>query len=268
MDKKFSIKILCGHKCNACCSYCDVPKDEDEDFYQFSAVEQVYEIIKDFPELCMELDGGEVFCYPEIIEWALKFNIPLYIFTNGTLITQTAIKNFHDKVILRISLDGIESIHNQQKILQNKENSFEQTMKGIELLKRNNITFMFGTTITEKTIPKLNECKDFLLSLEPQRIIFTTQMFPKEEDKIKTKEIWEKSYPIMKEWNNPKISFNSFHKENNSKNSEKLIKNIEILFKKEIIQLNIAGFSTPTLRAFKYDELDKLLKEIFSLCNS
>lgn len=73
----------------------------------------------------MELDGGEVFCYPEIIEWALKFNIPLYIFTNGTLITQTAIKNFHDKVVLRISLDGIESIHNQQKILQNKENSFE-----------------------------------------------------------------------------------------------------------------------------------------------
>ena len=143
----------------------------------------------------MEIEGGEVFCYPEIIEWALQFNIPLYLFTNGTLITQESIKNFHDKVILRISLDGIESIHNKQKILQNKENSFEKILKGIDLLKKNNIPFMFGATITEKTIPKLNECKDFLLSLNPQRIIFTTQMFSEEENKIKTKEIWGKKLP-------------------------------------------------------------------------
>ena len=268
MSKRFSIKILCGHKCNSCCSYCDVPKNENEDFYQFSAVEQIYEIIKDYPELYIELDGGETFCYPEIIEWALKFNTPLHIFTNGTLITQDLIKKFHNKVKLRISLDGIEDIHNQQKILQNKENGFKQVIKGIELLKKNNVKFMFGTTITEKTIPKLNECKDFLLSLEPERIIFTTQMFPEEKDKIKTKEIWEKSYPIMEKWNNPKISYNSFHKENNIKNNKKLSENIEILFKKEIIQLNIAGFSTPTLKTFKYNELHELEKEIFLLCSN
>lgn len=141
-------------------------------------------------------------------------------------------------------------------------------MSGIKLLKENSISYIFGATITEKTIPKLNECKDFLLSLEPERIIFTTQMFSEEKDKIKTKEIWEKSYPIMKEWNNSKISFNSFHKENNIKNNKKLSENIEILFKKEIIQLNIAGFATPTLKNFKYNELDKLLKEIILLCQN
>ena len=268
MKKIFSIKILCGHKCNGCCSYCDVPKDENEDFIEFQAVEQIYEKIKHFPQLHMELDGGEVFCYPEIIDWALKFNIPLYIFTNGTLINEKIIQNFHDKVILRISLDGIEEIHNQQKILQDQSNGFIKILQGIQLLKENNIPFIFGTTITEQTIPKLTECKDFLLSLEPERIIFTTQMFSSKEDQIKTKQIWEKTLPIMEKWNNSKISYSSFHKENNIKNEQKLFENIEILFKREIIQLNVAGFSTPTLKTFKYNEIDNLLKEITKLCSN
>ena len=49
----------------------------------------------------------------------------------------------------------------------------------------------------------------------------------------------------MEKWNNPKISFNSFHKENNDKNNDILSQNIEILFKKEIItSLNLAGSTT------------------------
>ena len=56
--------------------------------------------------------------------------------------------------------------------------------------------------------------------------------------------------------------------ENGGYDYKKLSENIEILFKREIIQLNIAGFSTPTLKTFKYNELDKLLKEINLLCNS
>ena len=74
MNKKISIKILCGYRCNGNCSYCDVPKDENEDFVQFQAVEQIYEKIKFFPDLYMELEGGEPFCYPNIINWALHLN--------------------------------------------------------------------------------------------------------------------------------------------------------------------------------------------------
>lgn len=255
----FSLKILLGYRCNQCCPYCDTPKDDEYDFDQFDKAKELIEFLKDQQGFYIELDGGDAMMYPEAIKWAIQFGLPVYIFTNGTLINDEICQQMNKNAIFRVSLDGVEEIHNKQKVMKSGENGFQQTMRGIQTLEKYNIPYIIGMTITENTIPLLEKSRALLKSLKAQRIIMTTEMFPNDPNREKTYQIWEKAYPIIKGWYDPYFQYYSFHEQPSE------VTNVEIMLKKDRIELNIAGYDTPTLSRFNYSEIDKVKEAILAL---
>lgn len=165
---------------------------------------------------------------------------------------------------MRISLDGIEYVHNYYRKQKDGSNSFIKTMQGIKLLQKHNIPFLIGATVTEMSIPYLQQNIDFFKSLNPKRIILTAQMFPDEDGskRIKTQQIYFQAKEILKNELSEKISLNGFHQR-----PEEPYKNLEILLKYDKIELNIVGYKTPTLQTFSYDEISKLKEATNLLCN-
>lgn len=250
---KLQIKVLCGYKCNQQCIYCDNPKTDNADFNKGEEVIDFVNKMKDKYEITLEADGGDALEYIPLLEQLLSLKMPIYIFTNGTMINEELIPLLHDKAIMRVSLDGIKEVHSVQRILKEGDDSFERTLNGINILQNYNIPFVIGTTITDLTIPHLNECYDFILGLNPKRWILTTQMFLNDPERLLTKEIYDKAEPIITRWGRDrKISFHSFH-------SIPTEPQIEVLFKANKIQVNIVGFDTPTLETYSYDEIDKMI---------
>ena len=253
-----SVKILCGYKCNQCCPYCDVPKDEDCDFREFEKAKDLILFVKNQPNFYIELEGGETLEYPNIIEWSMQFDVPVYIFTNGTQITKELCAKLNKKAIFRISLDGFEELHNKQKIMKNGENGFQYTMRGIQIAKDNNIPFVIGTTVTEEMLKNMDRYYSFMKNIDAQRIILTTEMFPNDPERLKTKAIWERAYPIIKSWYDSKFCYHSFHDNELDKKNP----NLELMLKHDKIELNICGFQTPTLMKFNYNQIDQVKKEV------
>lgn len=248
----FSVKIFCGSRCNQNCEYCDiVSNSSDHDFYAFEYVEPVIEVLRNTENFFLEIEGGEVTEYPNIIQWAMKLNVPTYLFSNGTQITDELCESLNEHTVVRVSLDGPEELHNTQRG-KTGFNGFQRTMQGIETLKRHNIPFIIGCTVTEKTIPYLPECRTLFEEINPQKVVLTTQMFDDDPSREKTKAIFEKAYPIIRGWFNPIFQYFSFHEE-----PPKDI-NVEILFKHDRLELHVPGFQTATFLKIPYEKFNTL----------
>lgn len=265
---KISLKIVPGYECNQCCSYCDARNKDTIDsasFDHFEAADEILSIIKDTPNFYIEVDGGDALWYWDISKWYLSYNLPTYLFTNGTLIDEDKIKFFHQDTILRVSLDGPEKLHNSQRFLRNGKNAFQATIHGINLLRQHHIKYCLAATITYESLKYLEEMKDFFFLQFPdaEKVILTTQMFPDDPLRLKTEDIYNKAKDIVQDW--PSLfTFNSFHKK--PENNLSKIQNVEVLFKPSRIEVNLTGFRTPTLIKSSYDDLRTIKRKIQELC--
>ncbi|SEQ56166.1 radical SAM additional 4Fe4S-binding SPASM domain-containing protein [Treponema bryantii] len=91
----------------------------------------------------------------------------LFFYSNGTLLNQEHIdfiKGMY-KTDFWISIDGPEYINNYSRNYANGKSSFNDVIKGIELLQKNNIKVNINTVITPKNI-NLLEIVDFFKSLK------------------------------------------------------------------------------------------------------
>ena len=165
---------------------------------------------------------------------------------------------------MRISLDGIEFVHNYYRKQRDGSNSFQKTVNGIKLLQEYEIPFIIGATITDISLPFLLESITFLESLQSEKIILTAQMFQDEENiyRKKTAFLYEQAKQILQEQNFPNVFLNGFHE-----TPEKQDQSLEILFKDNRIELNIAGYKTPILQTFAYNEIEQLKEAVKLQCN-
>lgn len=258
---RLSLKIMPGYDCNQCCDYCDVKnRILDKSFTAFNEAQFLIDLYKTNPKFYMEAEGGDILCYPEIYQFLLKQNVPLYIFTNGTMIDSNFISLLNNKTFIRISIDGPEEIHNLHRKMKNGDNGFQKTMEGIRLLKSANINFIAAATLTFDSLTYLKEIHDFFVKLNPQSVILTTQMFQNDVQRLKTKQIYELVSPEISKWDTSLFKLHSFHNsvpykiDNNT--------NVEILMKPDYLELNITGFNTPTLLRVKYQDFDTIEEKL------
>lgn len=85
--------------------------------------------------------------------------------TNGTLINKKWIKIFRrGKFGISISLDGPPQIHNKYRLYKSGSNSFQDTMRGIDLLKKSEIKFSILSVVTKQSIKNIDEIYNFFIA--------------------------------------------------------------------------------------------------------
>lgn len=180
MKRNLSVMIKpSSSKCNLKCKYCfynSIADEREVKDYGFINEETLEVIVNRIEEYCnggvcnMGFQGGEptligIDFYYKLIDLTrkkkTKFNFMLQ--TNGTLINEEFAKFFRDnKFLIGVSLDGNKEIHNLNRVNYVNDGSFNEVMKGIELLKKYNVDFNILVVVTYALSKKIESCYKFL----------------------------------------------------------------------------------------------------------
>lgn len=148
----FSIHVT--ESCNFGCTYCyaDAPSSGKK-MKEKMVVAIVEKIVRDFTrqDITLELHGGEPLLVKNVIKAACEKirdlrgkmksrEIKILVQTNGSLINQSDIEFFREyDISVGVSMDGPASIHNRNRIYRDGRGTHEDVMRGIHLLRENNI---------------------------------------------------------------------------------------------------------------------------------
>ncbi len=154
---------LCNLKCSYC-FYCDEAEKRNNNPEHIMEISTAENLIKKMFAFCGEnsvltfmFQGGEpllagIDFFRTFVDIAEKHKtkgslIYYSLQTNGTLINEDFCKFFKDNnFLLGVSVDGEKALHDKQRC-----KSFDDTMQGIELLKKHNVNFNILSVITAKT---------------------------------------------------------------------------------------------------------------------
>ena len=100
--------------------------------------------------------------------------IRYYVITNGTLLDDTIAREMKElNIVPSISLDGYREIHNENRIDAKGEGTFDRVMKGIDVLRKNNMEVIINTSVTYSLIEHINEFFCFLKDENLDKVIFS-----------------------------------------------------------------------------------------------
>lgn len=168
--------------CNIRCEYCyHREKDRFADKSKTMTVETAIKIIEEIASLQKEIEitwhGGEPLLagqdfYRKVLKYTNRlnkdgFSISHAIQTNGVNLSANWIDLFSEyDVAIGISLDGPQDIHDSYRVDGSGNGTFKRVMKGIELLKENNISFGVVAAITDKNVVCPDRLWDFFVTNE------------------------------------------------------------------------------------------------------
>lgn len=190
-DSLVKLRLEISHLCNGRCKYCLVFGNNVEKF-------DVLDIKKFWGELSNKewfrnlksifIIGGEPLLYFEEISFIIdNFKGRISFSTNGTLLTEEMAKKFSkSNVSVYISLDGPTFEDNVNRVYADGKYMYPDIIKGINLLKKYNVSFGIFMVASKETIHK---AKDMILELDekysPSRIGYSIPHWTpdyKEED--------------------------------------------------------------------------------------
>jgi uncharacterized protein len=165
--------------CNINCRYCYLPQRDAKTVMPLQTVTTIFEKIFasgwSSPYLTVIWHAGEPLVLPpsyyqaafEAIEALRPAGLELRhsIQTNGMLIDQDwcdFIKKWH--VGVGVSIDGPRKLHDANRVTRAGKGTFDRTIAGIRLLRRENVPFHVITVLSEKSMSAPDELLDFYLS--------------------------------------------------------------------------------------------------------
>jgi MoaA/NifB/PqqE/SkfB family radical SAM enzyme len=177
----FNLTISVTNRCNCRCLTCNIWKENLQEL-KLEEYEKIFKSIKS-PPYWIILSGGEPFLRDDIVEICRlikKYIKPkfLNIPTNATLENTyekilEILKIFSDtEVIVNVSIDGGELLHNK---IRNFQNCFQKVNKNFEMLKKiknKNFTLGIGTVISKFNVNNEKEIIQILKKLNPSSFSF------------------------------------------------------------------------------------------------
>lgn len=171
--------------CNIDCKYCYLPNRRKTDQIAFDTVRKCIDRIieerlvnKSFSivwhagePLAMPLDFYEK--VSEYIEEVTtdEFKITQFIQTNAMLITQKWCELFLKyNFNIGVSIDGPEFLHNKNRVTRGGKGTFGKVMKGVELLRKNDINFTAIAVVTADALRYPKEIFNFFANLKPKSL--------------------------------------------------------------------------------------------------
>lgn len=171
--------------CNIDCNYCYLPNRSLARRISPETLEQIFKVLFASPfvgdELLIVWHASEPLVLPTSFyerafqlqqHWNYKqVHITNAFQTNATLITQRWCQFFREHDIhIGISLDGPQPLHDANRVDRNGKGTFERVMRGIELLRANNIPYAVISVITGTSTRHADEFWKFFSELLPWRL--------------------------------------------------------------------------------------------------
>lgn len=183
--------------CNLACEYCfyhslsSKRNDFSKGFMSENTARKVIDSALDFAkgtDVFFTFQGGEpLLCsldfYKNFVSYAKSVNkkgsnIHYCLQTNGTLITDEYAAFFkNNNFLIGVSLDGDFEL-NKYRIYPNGKNSFDDILKGIEILKKHNVTFNVLSVLTKNTALNFRKAYRFFKSNDLKYIQFIVGLKP------------------------------------------------------------------------------------------
>lgn len=99
--------------------------------------------------------------------------IRFYLITNGTLLDNTIAKEMKElNIVPSISLDGYRELHDENRIDAKGKGTFDRVMKGIDILRKNNMEVIINTSVTYSLIENISDFFCFLKDEGIDKVIF------------------------------------------------------------------------------------------------
>lgn len=176
--------MLLTDRCNFACRYCFIEGGfTNEDHQRSSMTPDIAKQSIDLFARALKKDldwtlikpriifyGGEPLLNPDVLQFTLEYvrtqqekkELPdgtdLVLNTNASLITPQTAQILKDhNVGVSVSLDGIQSLHNANRIYPSGKGTFEETMAGFDTLKRFAVPTSLSCTVTWDSIGQLKE---------------------------------------------------------------------------------------------------------------
>lgn len=171
--KPSSVVLKLGTDCNLRCEYCYVAHSKGSNGIEVKTVEKLFDELMENNDGIVDccFHGGEPFLYFDNIQKILEMlhmkpyakQIRYSCQSNGTLLTDEIIDFIKSNGIsVGISIDGPREVNDLLRKFPNGKGSFDSIVKGIEKLKRNNISFSVLSVISNQNIEYIIETLAFL----------------------------------------------------------------------------------------------------------
>lgn len=175
-NNSFGLTIAPTLFCNFKCPYCyETPQNEQmSEEVQNGIIELVKENAKYLGDLSVTWYGGEPLIGKDVV-FALSAKLidlckengieySAFMVTNGYLVTEQVVEKMKEAQIMscQITVDGPERIHNTRRILKDGTGSFNQIIKNIKLLKKNDINVNIRVNIDKTNLEYVEELLTFL----------------------------------------------------------------------------------------------------------
>lgn len=206
--------------CNIDCKYCYLPNRSDKKRISLETIElsikKIFEEKLVRKEFSLVWHAGEPTALPlsfyrSVTEMLQKtvpknFTVNQHIQTNAMLITREwcdFIKEANIKI--GVSIDGPEFLHDRNRLTRGGKGTFKSAMKGIELLKKNNIPFSNIAVITAASLDYPIEIYNFFKEMGITSLGFNideedganTQSTIQDDHEEKLKHFWKTIYELQ-----------------------------------------------------------------------
>lgn len=190
-------------RCNLNCEYCYYA--EKNELMKTGTYKMSYEVLDAYIHQCFHMHGKDAMVeftwhggepvlagtdfFRTVLELQKKYGdgrkILNNIQTNATCLSEEMCLLFKEhQFLVGVSIDGPEELHNTYRRIKNGKGSFEQTMEGIDLLKKYQIPFSTLTTVNRANMDKPQEVYEFLRSLtDYMQFLPVVESMPEEYEK-------------------------------------------------------------------------------------
>ena len=180
-----TLHIIPTASCNFGCDYCFVLKDKKTNSCdKIISDETLYRGIDFFfngntsKQIIVTFYGGEPLIAPQVLYKTIEYITRHYstsfikkIVTNGTLITPEIAKFLHVYGFdVSVSLDGTPEAHNRFRKYKNGKDTFDDVLKGIEILRKYNNSIKILMTVGSFNVKELPKHVCVLLNTKPTLI--------------------------------------------------------------------------------------------------
>ncbi|MCD4761503.1 radical SAM protein, partial [bacterium] len=168
INTKSNIQIMLTRKCPLRCSYCPIPKKESDmsDAICKRAIDLLF--TSKSKNLRVDFTGGEPLLRFGLLKKAINYSIRLakvkarevsfYIVTNAIYLSEEVINFLDNKnVLLEISIDGKEELHNKYKIPLKNINPYKLTVGNAKKIQKRKIEAYVVIVASPATVNRLFE---------------------------------------------------------------------------------------------------------------
>ena len=178
----FSCVFEITSKCNLNCKHCYICQDKTKEL-TFDEIKNTLKQIKSCGCLELTITGGEPLLREDIfdvIKYARDINFAVSLFTNAVLIDKKTARKLKNLSVYDIQISLYSARASIHEKITGKSGSFERTINGITLLRRNGIKPIIKTTVMRDNFKEIIHIKKFCADMKLE-YIFDTMIFPKDD---------------------------------------------------------------------------------------